>query len=414
VCHLEKESVDGVNQANISVAVGEAPPMVKNRRRKFWEVDHFFVCPLVGSCLSLSEQKQLLKKVNINVKEKSEFEMHETIVACSDGENKLSRRVDRLLDRKYRRAVELLNRYEVDNFETYWMNHFNDGDFGFMIWVAAIRPDLTFAGRKKMFGLIHMKMHKMAKENASLKARLELEKEKCREAIERGDELAGVRKQLRIENTGLRKLLEDAGRELATGRLEVERLREERAAATDAALIAGYEKEKEHLGKSLEQMTIQVDRLKRDAKRLEEENVSLREELVFLRSSNECFKKTAREFIQQAAQEQGCDDDCPNFDLCRKRVLIVGGITKMEALYRKIIENNGGLFDYHTGYVRKGVKELEDRLKRADVVLCPVNCNSHTACNLVKKLAKKHSKPVQMLSGSSLSAVSQALRRECA
>jgi phage terminase large subunit-like protein len=59
--------------------------------------------------------------------------------------------------------------------------------------------------------------------------------------------------------------------------------------------------------------------------------------------------------------------------------------------------------------MKKGVKKLENRLKRADVVVCPVSCNSHAACSIVKNLAKKHNKTVHMLANSSLSAVSQAL-----
>jgi hypothetical protein len=42
-------------------------------------------------------------------------------------------------------------------------------------------------------------------------------------------------------------------------------------------------------------------------------------------------------------------------------------------------------------------------------VLCPVNCNSHNACSVTKKLGKKYSRPVHMLAGSGLSAISQAL-----
>ena len=82
----------------------------------------------------------------------------------------------------------------------------------------------------------------------------------------------------------------------------------------------------------------------------------------------------------------------------------------MEALYRRLIEDSGGIFEYHDGYMKKGAKMLENRLLRADMVLCPVNCNSHAACTMVKNLAKKHNKPLHMLANSSLSTVSQVIR----
>ena len=81
----------------------------------------------------------------------------------------------------------------------------------------------------------------------------------------------------------------------------------------------------------------------------------------------------------------------------------------MESLYRELIEGSGGIFEYHDGHMKNGVKKLEHRLRRADVVVCPVSCNSHAACSMVKNLAKKHNKTVHMLANSSLNAVSHAI-----
>ncbi|MCD4805265.1 MAG: DUF2325 domain-containing protein [Desulfobacterales bacterium] len=53
---------------------------------------------------------------------------------------------------------------------------------------------------------------------------------------------------------------------------------------------------------------------------------------------------------------------------------------------------------------------MEGLVRRSDMVLCPVNCNSHNACLCVKKLCKKYCKPVQMLPSSSSSSISQALK----
>jgi len=116
--------------------------------------------------------------------------------------------------------------------------------------------------------------------------------------------------------------------------------------------------------------------------------------------------------LAAATQCRECDDRCPVSGLCRKRILIVGGIERMESRYRKLIEGGGGVMEYHDGHVTQGARELECRLKRADMVLCPINCNSHAACLIVKKLGKKHGKPVCMLSNFSLSAVSRAIWNE--
>lgn len=106
-----------------------------------------------------------------------------------------------------------------------------------------------------------------------------------------------------------------------------------------------------------------------------------------------------------------CDPQCPSYDLCKKRVLIVGGIERMEKAYRKLVEEHGGIFEYHAGHMKSGGKGLENSVQRADFVLCPVNCNSHGACLKVKSLGKKFKKPVHMLSNFSLSAVARTMEQ---
>lgn len=92
---------------------------------------------------------------------------------------------------------------------------------------------------------------------------------------------------------------------------------------------------------------------------------------------NDHLKKEMEEILTQFSALTRCDETCPSFDLCRKRILIVGGINRMKSLYRQLIEENGGIFEYHDGHIKGGKKALEDRIMRADIVLCPVNINSH-------------------------------------
>ena len=91
---------------------------------------------------------------------------------------------------------------------------------------------------------------------------------------------------------------------------------------------------------------------------------------------------------------------------------MIGGFTRMKPFYRQLIEGSGGVFEYHDGYMKKGVRSLKSRFRRADIVLCAISCNSHAACSTVKKLGKKHKKSVHMLDRFSLSAVSHVIRTE--
>ena len=57
----------------------------------------------------------------------------------------------------------------------------------------------------------------------------------------------------------------------------------------------------------------------------------------------------------------------------------------------------------------KGVQHLDQQVGRCDMVLCPVNCNSHGAAGHVKKLCQKYNKPIKILQSASVSAISMAL-----
>lgn len=109
-----------------------------------------------------------------------------------------------------------------------------------------------------------------------------------------------------------------------------------------------------------------------------------------------------------------CTSNCPNFNLCEKRIFIIGGVERMEALYRDLVEKNGGFLDYHSGSMQGGTKKIEKCLQRADVIICPINCNSHGACVKVKNLAKKFDKNFHMLPTGSLSMIKRLLQESYA
>ena len=69
--------------------------------RNLWELEVTLRCPVVGQCLSEPERLQLLKRFGVSTKRLSPFEIHEIFVACGENENRLSRRVQGLLERKY-------------------------------------------------------------------------------------------------------------------------------------------------------------------------------------------------------------------------------------------------------------------------------------------------------------------------
>lgn len=388
-------------------AVAYAP-----QRKKIWEMDQVFRCPVVGMCLSVKEQRLLCRKVGAGVQVKSDFGIHEMIVATMTGENPLSRKLENMLAKKYEASCSIyLDMAEAD-FLDCWHRALESGDYGGLLWAAAVRP-LSNTALVDVFGSLHMAMHEHAKMYCDLKKAREAAEEKYLQLKGGVRENEKQRRMLHSENEQLRE-------SLARTREQLEELRHERDDAVSRIAAAPEEKsgsaqirmdemqeEIAALKKQVEEKDLELLQLTGQFLDLEEERDSLREEV----EAHRAVAAAMREAVPEAEAPEGCScsPDCPSYDLCKKRILIVGGIERMESAYRKLVEERGGILEYHAGHMKSGGRALENSVQRADLVLCPVNCNSHGACLMVKNLGKKYKKPVHMLPNFSLSTLARTV-----
>ena len=405
----ENEELSGSQAFNLSDS---------EERIKFWDIESCFTCPIVGMCLTVPEQKQILKKTEFPIKKTSLYEIHEALVVSGESENKISRRVDALLERKFSKEVAPLFALDDKAFMAHFKTAFKTGDYLALLWAAAVNPKLSLASKRVVFGEIHMSMHWGGDESRKMKQKVI----RLNDLIKKmnGEMREGKRriKKVKKENDEMTRELARLKQENRSLKKENETLQEKVLALKGTSEMLALEKRNRELEESLAHMADSYGDAKAQLHSLSEKREQLIVELKLQKKLTEEVTQEARKVIGQVValtqcfcdESCSCDASCPAFDLCQKRVLIVGGISRMESVYREFIEGSGGRFDYHDGYMRNGVKPLEDRMKRADMVLCPVNCNSHTACAVVKKLGKKHKKNVHMLHNYSLSAVSQVIQ----
>jgi len=378
-------------------------------RLKLWEIDDSLKCPVIGTCLDISEQKQILKKEGISVKNKSDFEIHEIIVGSSEGEDCLSRRTDSWFNRKFKKEIITFAGLDEDEFVQLWKSRFQNGKIEGILWVAATKSDLSDKAVREIFGDIHMEMHLNARKNREKRQKLDYQQEKNHILAQRLKEATSTKRSLTKENERLKKelsnicqvsaLLENKKQELE---LELAKLREE-------SMVADLQEENHELHGEVKRLSKEIKDYQKKNKAIESQNYKLSSKLDTQREMNDQLRKKLEMITTQFSALNQTDEAHPQFDLSQKRILIVGGITKMESYYRQLIEENGGIFEYHDGSMKGGAKELEHQMKRADVVLCPVDYNSHAASLAVKRLGKKHRKAVRMLSNSSLSTISNVL-----
>ena len=109
-------------------------------RKPIWEIAKCLCCPVIGTCLSLSDQKKILKKAHVSLDGMSDFDVHTLLAQSIGATSPLSRRVQRYLDTKYRRQVTDYGTCPEPEFFSLWRKGLKSGEVGGLLWVAATNP----------------------------------------------------------------------------------------------------------------------------------------------------------------------------------------------------------------------------------------------------------------------------------
>ena len=373
------------------------------RRLRFWEIEGVLKCPVVGWCLDLAEQKEVLRKEGISIKGKSNLEIHEILVKSLEDESPLSRKIDFWLNRKYRKEIDELSSLEPEEFIKLWEASLDKDEFDGLLWVAVTKGDLSAEARKDIFADVHMETHQRAKELGNERQRLRQERENNESLAESAKELSQINRKLKKENEKISNELAIASRLSSSLQRQHEEMQKELSQENEGSLTATLQKENAQLRAAKDEMTRQTLVYQKEVRRLENRNNKLLSKLnkqLQMRFQRSDEAESSSEQISGPSRHESA----ASIDLSKRRILVVGGLSKMEAPYRRLIERNGGIFEHHDGRMNTGpgAKELVNQVRRSHLVLCCVDHSSHTSSLVVKKLCKKYDKPLRILINSSL------------
>lgn len=401
-------SIQGTAGMNGLIVGSNMDSEASHQFHRIWELPSNLKCPVIGTCLGDGEIVKILKKARCKTaKGMSSYDLHASIMARLSDENPISRATDNYLKGKYRRSISDFAGLDEDAFMTLWRERFKTGEFDDLFYIACARADLSAASSQGIFGDVHMLGHAHTRDIMHARAKIS--------AMEAGNQAVQDKlKQQKDRCRALKKELSAAKSDLADAYGRIAQLSEDNAHLRRQGEPAGIDHEKRELRDGIRGLEVENRRSIRESRRLEREKRKLQIELFELRSTNQTLAGEIKELMGQFAalskcNERQCNDDCRHYPVCARRILIVGGITRIKHLYRELVESGGGEFDYHDGYMRSGKLAIDAKVQGADLVICPVSCNSHGACEQVKRLCKKYDKPVKMLPTSSLSAVSGVL-----
>ena len=106
----------------------EDPGQSSKKRRSLWEIHDCYHCSITGTCLTISEQKKILTKEKISCRGFSLYDMHSAVLLNSREENRISRRVNNLLNKKYSKEILELSDCDERQFLSIWDERLKTGE----------------------------------------------------------------------------------------------------------------------------------------------------------------------------------------------------------------------------------------------------------------------------------------------
>lgn len=363
-------------------------------RYKLWELESGTHCSVIGTCLSLEDLHRLLRKANATIApDADEHDIHGYFVIQAARRSVVSKLTHKALDRKYAPQLVRFRSGTPDELWALWRQAMTNGDVAGAYWALMTRKAVPRPMRIGAYNEVHMLSHLMGKssrddikrirqlEAAHAEIARKLEQTRARaeaDAQERDARIRMLEAQLAAASTVPREVptppaMEGRKLEAQIGRLKARFSTLERRVKVERARARGAERQLS---------LIAPDRHRR------------------LPGS---APRPASEGWTPVADGQADES------LVGRAVLYVGGYREVTPRLRAHVEDKGGTFLYHDGGIEMQTTRLSGLVSQASTVLCPVGRVSHDACNHLKRLCKRHGKPLILLRSAGLSGFVSAL-----
>ncbi len=376
-------------------------------QKRIWELQHTTVCKVCGLLFDLKELKNICVKARVQPprgREHEDFTYHSTVVSMCERETALAKRIEKSIEDRFTRYAR---RLDSCSHETMSQLVFSDAEtpeipLWAVLWHLATRyasgsDDLEGA----MFARIHMLEHQLLKESwqsprsvaEARQAHLEEELLQLRREVMRlrteNKDLESRNRQLKVQQAGW--LSSAKGGPDAVISRTVSPGLTQRGSCAKVRRLESLLQEAAQARKTLES----------DLEKQQMQIAALTQELL---------RKEGAESSRAASTER-CGCNCP-LKLCLqgKRITMVGGLDSLEPHYRALVESCDGNFCRHDGRCAQGSRSLDESVRCADLVVCPVSVNSHFAATRVKSTCKKHGVTCQFTDSAGLSALRAALQ----
>ncbi|PCK07098.1 MAG: hypothetical protein COA42_15985 [Alteromonadaceae bacterium] len=192
-------------------------PQLSNRQ-KLWQIESAYHCSIIGTCLSVTELRQVASKFNLMAESNAtDYELHGLFVQSAYLQTDSIRLINRLLEEKYSQTVKQFNNASTElEMAHLWNEAVDNGDVAGAFWAIIARYNVSDRLVQRVIGEVHMLSH-LSGARCHGGSNLREEKMPTNNAYEINTQLAGerLRKQateivtLRAENKRQHRLILD-------------------------------------------------------------------------------------------------------------------------------------------------------------------------------------------------------------
>ena len=323
-----------------------------------------------------------------------DYQLHGFFVKEAENSGKPSKMLNKLLERRHAVAIRRARTLKtVNELTDFWRNALDTGDIPGPYWAILSHPLAPTELCERMFADVHMLSHMVGASNRADIRRLQ--------DLEEAVDLVNAQLQRQRQNHH-RKLIEKD------------------------TVITGLQ-QKLHTAQEFPSPNRDVPIANNSEARIAElrnENARLSTLSADAQTSHACAESRIKELesmvhslrVENATLEQTLANDAPSqeerypLDLDGRCLLYVGGHQHTVHRLRALVEDWNGRFLHHDGGIERSINELASAVAKADAVVFPTDCISHSAANKVKQLCHQNMKPFVPLRTSGIASFVAGLR----
>lgn len=369
------------------------------KRKKLWQIDSSFYCAILGTCLTIADLEKVARQCKLSIEPNlSDYDLHRMFVSTANSSCSSTRQLNKLLDKKYRTAINQLTKYRCPgDIEARWNQALDDGQVAGLFWAISTHPFSSSSLLDRVYGEVHMLSHLAGSSN-----RMDIQ------------QLKSVKQQLRHTQQSQIEIKRAHQAQLSTKKQQIQSLEETILKLIQKAAHPAITPQQDQL-----ELKKKLDNIARHAdwteQKLVKTEMQLAESVHKTKGLQEMLSeaqadKEAAEYALAKTLEVNTHDQLPEGgDLNGKQIAYIGGRTSLSPHFRSLVERCNGKFSFHDGGQEDSRANLTCALNSADMVFCPIDCVSHDACLRVKRFCKQNAKTFVPLRSSGLSAFTREL-----